>query len=55
MGTEYQQFMKAAAERRKQILRLNKKGLTQGAIAKQLGLSRQRVHQIIRQEEERPK
>lgn len=54
MGTEYQAFMKAAAERRKAILRLSRKGMTQGDIAKKMGLSRQRVHQIIK-DSERPK
>lgn len=43
----YTRFLRAAARRRKAIIAMHAAGKTQSEIARQLGLSRQRVHQII--------
>lgn len=45
--TAHQQYRKEAKERQKVILRLHKKGVKQGDIAAQVGLTRERVRQII--------
>ena len=50
MGHEYDQFMKAATAKRNHVLRLNRKGISQTEIAEKVGVSRQRVHQIIKAE-----
>lgn len=55
MGIEYQQYRKAAADRKKAILRLNKKGVSHKDIAAKIGVSRQRVHQIIQESQEQAK
>lgn len=44
----YTRFLRAAARRRRQIVEMHAAGKSQSEIARQLGLSRQRVHQIIR-------
>ncbi len=44
----YSRFLRSAARRRKQIVEMHAAGKTQSEIARLLGLSRQRVHQIIR-------
>jgi len=48
MGHEYDQFMKAAAAKRRQVLRLHQKKVPQTEIAERVGVSRQRVNQIIK-------
>lgn len=51
MGLEYDQFIKAAAAKKKEILRLSRKGVSQTKIAERMGLSRQRVHQVIKSDQ----
>lgn len=45
--TAHQQYRKDANERRKAVLRLHRKGEKQVGIAKAVGLTRERVRQII--------
>ena len=49
MSKEYETFMREAAKRRAAIMRLHRKEVSQTEIAKRLGMSRQRVHQVINQ------
>lgn len=43
----YTRFLRSAARRRQQIIAMHASGKTQSEIARALGVSRQRVHQII--------
>lgn len=49
MLTKYEIFLRDAAKKRAAIIRLHMKEVPQADIAKRLGISRQRVHQIIQQ------
>lgn len=50
----YTRFLRSAARRRQQIIAMHEAGKSQSEIARLLGLSRQRVHQIIRPQAKRP-
>lgn len=45
--TIYKQYLVAAQKRREQAERLRKKGWTLEEIARDIGVSRQRVHQML--------
>lgn len=55
MSDEYIKTLQAAAKRRKEIVRLHKKPMSATEIANVLGISRQRVSEILKQEKERAK
>jgi DNA-binding transcriptional regulator LsrR (DeoR family) len=43
----YSDFMRAAKQRREKARRMAEKGFTQSAIARRLGISRQRVSKML--------
>jgi predicted transcriptional regulator len=45
--TTYQQFLEAAKKRRKRAIELKKQGKKPAEIAKELGVTRQRVEQMV--------
>lgn len=47
MPVSYKTSLALWRKRRERILRLSKQGLTKSDIARRLGVSRQRVHQIV--------
>lgn len=55
MSDQYIKTLQAAAKRRKEIVRLHKKPMSATEIANVLGISRQRVSEILKQEKERAK
>lgn len=50
MSDDYIKTLQAAAKRRKEIVRLHKKPMKATEIANVLGISRQRVSEILKQE-----
>jgi transcriptional regulator len=51
--TPHQRFMKEAAARRRQILKLTQKGVSQAEIARRVGVTRERIRQIVKAENAR--
>lgn len=50
---DYSEFLKRAAKQRARILALRDAGKTMQAIADDVGISRQRVHQLLRKSDPR--
>jgi hypothetical protein len=48
MTTKYADFLEASRRRRAKIQRLAAKGLKPAAIAREMKISRQRVHQLLK-------
>lgn len=53
MKTQYLAYLKEASKNRAKVLRLHKKGVAKAEIARQFGVTRQRIQAIIRKEESR--
>jgi DNA invertase Pin-like site-specific DNA recombinase len=49
VNSAIEQYRKALKERRSTVKRLIKEGKTQSEVARELGISRQRVHQILQE------